>query len=168
MRRLHPVLIGSLAVAVLDGIEPVIFYALRGVHPMRVFQGIAAGLLGRESFNGGVPTMVLGMGLHLFIASVIVTLYWLASRRWKALAERPVPYGILYGLVVYAVMTFIVVPLSAAGSGIRIPPPVMLANGIFAHLFCVGLPTAFAVGRSGGRYHREVRRSGGIKPQIVS
>jgi hypothetical protein len=153
MRRLHPVLIGSLAVAVLDGLEPVIFYALRGVRPMRVFQGIAAGLVGRESFNGGIPTMLLGMGLHLVIASVVVTLYWLASRKWTALAERPVPYGILYGLVVYAVMTFVVVPLSAAGSGIRMPAPVMLANGIFAHLFCVGLPTAFAA-RAAGRQAR--------------
>jgi len=145
MTSTKTLLAGIAAVAVLDGLEPVIFYALRGVHPIRVFQGIAAGLLGRESFNGGIPTMLLGMGLHLFIASVVVLVYWLASRKWSGLTERPVRYGVLYGLMVYVVMSFGVVPLSAAGSGIRMPPPVMLANGIFAHLFCVGLPTAFAV-----------------------
>jgi hypothetical protein len=141
MRRVHPVVFGALTVALLDGLEPVIFVALRGGQPMRVFQSIAAGLLGRDAFTGGIRTVLLGMALHLFIASVVVVVYWLASRRIPALARKPFVYGPLYGLVVYAVMNFVVIPLSATGNGIRMPAPIALANGIFAHLFCVGIPT---------------------------
>ncbi len=143
--RKHPILLGAGAVAVLDGLEPVIFYAFRGVHPMRVFQGIAAGLLGREAFNGGIPTALLGLGLHAFIATVVVATYWLASRQLPILTRRPFLCGPLYGLAVYVVMTFGVVPLSAAGAGVQMPRLPMLVNGIFAHVFCVGIPTALAV-----------------------
>lgn len=145
MRLRHPILIGALAVALLDIVEPVIFYALRGVQPIRVFQGVAAGWLGRDSFAGGLPTALVGAATHLFIATIVVTVYWIASQKFPMLTRRPVASGIVYGLAVYVMMTFVVVPLSAAGAGIRIPPPVLLANGIFAHLVCVGLPTAFIV-----------------------
>jgi hypothetical protein len=141
MRRLHPVVIGALTVALLDGLEPVIFVALLGGQPIRVFQSIAGGLIGRDAaFSGGASTMLLGMALHLFIASVVVVTYWAASRRMPALARKPFVYGPLYGLAVYVVMNFAVIPLSALGNGIRLPAPVALANGIFAHLVCVGIP----------------------------
>lgn len=58
-----------------------------GAHPVRVFQGIAAGVLGRESFNGGLPAALAGAGLHAFIASVGVVVYRLASRKLPALAR---------------------------------------------------------------------------------
>lgn len=135
---------GVAAVALLDGLDAIVFYALRGVHPMRVFQGIAAGLLGRAAFGGGAATAVLGVCLHVVIASVVVLVYWRASRALPALARRPVLVGAAYGLVVYAVMTFLVVPLSAAGAGLRLPQAPVLMNGIFAHLVCVGIPTGLA------------------------
>ena len=144
----RPVVVGALAVAILDGLDPVIFYAFRGVAPGRIFQGIAGGLMGREAaLAGGTPTVVLGMALHLFIASVVVITYWLASRKLPALVRHPIAYGMLYGLAVYAVMNFIVIPLSALGSGLKVPTiaitPAFL-NGIFATLFCIGIPTGIA------------------------
>jgi hypothetical protein len=144
MRLPRPIVAGIAAVAVLDILEPIIFYGLRGVPPIRIFQSVAAGLLGRESYRGGLGSALLGAALHVFIASVVVIVYWLASRRLTALAERPLLWGVLYGLAVYAVMTFIVIPLSAIGGGVRIPPLPALLNGIFAHVVCVGPPAAFA------------------------
>src|SRR5688500_16084412 len=70
---------GALIVALLDGLYPVILYGLRGVTPDRVFQGIAAGLLGREAFRGGMVTAALGLGLHVFIALVVVATYFALS-----------------------------------------------------------------------------------------
>jgi hypothetical protein len=145
MRVPRPILAGILAVAVLDILEPIIFYGFRGVPPIRIFQSVASGVLGREAYTGGVPSALLGAALHVFIASVVVIVYWRASRRLAVLTQRPLLCGILYGLAVYAVMTFVVIPLSAIGGGLRIPALPALLNGIFAHIVCVGPPSAFAV-----------------------
>ena len=67
------ILFGTLAVGVLDLADALIFFGLRGARPIRIFQSIAAGLLGRASFSGGVPTALLGVILHFFIAFLIVT-----------------------------------------------------------------------------------------------
>lgn len=135
------ILYGGLVVAVLDIVYAIIFWHLRGAAPIRVFQGVAAGLLGRDAFEGGPPTAVLGGLLHLFNALVIVAIYVLASRRLPPLARRPVPWGLLYGVVVCLVMTYVVIPLSASPSG---PPSLtVLAINLVHHALFVGLPCAF-------------------------
>ena len=53
--------LGALAVGVLDGLDAVIVWGLRGVGPARVFQGIAAGLLGPEARSLGAPAALLGV-----------------------------------------------------------------------------------------------------------
>ena len=129
-------------VAVLDILDAIVFFGLRGVAPSRILQSIASGVLGREAFQGGAATAVLGLGIHLFIAFVIVAIYVLASRRVAALRRDPFLNGPFYGLVVYVVMNWIVVPLSAAGAGAR--PTAVLINGILIHIFGVGIPAALA------------------------
>ena len=47
---------GTLAVAVLDGLAAIITAGLRGTAPPRLFQGIAFGLLGRDTYTGGPTT----------------------------------------------------------------------------------------------------------------
>ncbi len=109
-------LYGTLAVGILDILDAFLFFWFRnGVRPTRILHSIAAGLLGRETaVAGGLATAMLGLGLHFFIAFVIVLTYHLASRRLTACGEHPVVCGILYGLAVYAVMNFVVLPPSAA------------------------------------------------------
>lgn len=132
--------LASLVVGTLDIAEVILFYWLRGVAPVRVLQGVATGLLGRSSFQGGIGTALLGLALHFFIATVVVCVYYVASRRIALLRSAPIVMGVLYGLAVYAFMNAVVLPLSAAG-----PPQLrvaMVLNGLFAHVFCVGIPTA--------------------------
>ena len=130
----------ALVVGTLDIAEVILFYWLRGVAPYRVLQGVATGLLGRASFQGGMRTALLGLALHFFIATVVVIVYHLASRKIALLRRSPMAMGVVYGLLVYAFMNAVVLPLSAAG-----PPKLMLPmvlNGLFAHVFCVGIPAA--------------------------
>lgn len=137
------ILLGGLAVGILDGLDAVIFFGLKfKATPIRVFQGVAAGLLGKEAAKGGVPTFLLGLGLHFLIATIIAAIYVLASRRAPALARHAVPLGLLYGAFTHLVMSYVVVPLSAAPSG-AFSLPVFL-NGILGHAFLVGLPAALA------------------------
>jgi hypothetical protein len=135
-------LAGALAVGVLDGLDAVVFFGLRGVSPIRIFQGIAAGLLGRASFDGGAATVILGIALHFTIAAAVVATYHLASRRLPALARHPFVLGPLYGLVVFVVMNRVVIPLSAIGPRRMAGAP--LINGLLIHAFGVGLFSALS------------------------
>ena len=131
---------GALTVGVLDGLDAIVFFGLRGVPPERIFQAIASGLLGRAAFQGGVRTALLGVLLHFTIALSVVTIYHLVSRRVPELARRPFVWGPLYGIAVYLVMYSIVLPLSAVTMRPR-PLPVVI-NGLLIHMIGVGTPAA--------------------------
>lgn len=141
--------LGALAVGALDGLDAIVVWALRGVGPQRVFQGIAAGLLGPDAFQLGAPAAALGLALHFLIATAVVAVYVLASRKRPALLRRPVLGGAGYGVAVWLVMNFAVIPLAFD----RAPrfSAAMVANGLFAHVFLVGLPAAWAARRAARR-----------------
>ena len=148
MRRVSAVraiLRGTLIVGVLDILDAFLFFWFRNdVGPVRILQSIAAGAQGRSAFQGGAASAALGALLHFSIAFVIVTTYFVASRWVKILVRRPVICGVVYGVVVFAVMQFIVVPNSATGGPVRWPPWPVLVNGLLIHAFGVGLPSALA------------------------
>jgi len=113
----------GLVVGVLDGLFAVgvCVTAGTGCVPIRVFWGIAAGVIGRDAaLAGGLTTAALGVGLHLLIATIWATLYFLAYQRWAAvrrLVESPygvIKVAVLFGFLVYLVMDFVVLPLSHA------------------------------------------------------
>jgi hypothetical protein len=142
-RSLSPaqaVLLGTLTVGVLDLIDAMVFFGLRGVAPVRILQSIAAGLLGRDAFRGGPATAALGALLHFFIAFGIVCVYYLVSRRLGILTRHPVLCGLLYGVLVFVIMNRVVIPLSAAVMGPMSLP--VLVNGLLIHALGVGLPSA--------------------------
>ena len=139
--------LGTLLVAVLDITEVIVFYGIRGVAPSRILQAVAAGLIGRErAISGGIATAALGLTIHVCIAFVVVLIYHLAARRIRALTARPILMGALYGLAVYLMMNFAVLPLTATGPP-RLSPWWVVANGLFAHVFCVGIPAAVTARR---------------------
>lgn len=137
------ILLGGLVVGALDISDALVFFGLRGAKPIRIFQSIAGGLLGRATYTGGVATAVMGGVLHFLIATGIVATYYGLSRKIDLLIRQAVPCGVLYGVVVYAVMNAVVVPLSAAGGGGAPSLPVLL-NGLVIHMVGVGLPSALA------------------------
>lgn len=138
---------GALVVGVLDLLDALLFFGARGVPPVPILHTIAAGLLGMAAFRGGAATAALGVLLHFGIALGVVAVYYAASGRLPRLRRQPLLYGPLYGLLVYAVMTLIVVPLSAAPDGPR-PWPVIV-NGLLIHVLGVGLPAALAARAAG-------------------
>ena len=130
----------ALLIGTLDIADALIFYAIRGVAPIRILQGIASGLLGRTAFNGGTRTALLGLALHFFIAATVATIYILASRSLP-LSRHPLLYGTLYGVAVYIVMNYVVLPLSHIGLR-PLPPLIPLINGVAALIFFIGIPVA--------------------------
>ncbi len=112
----YTILWAGLTCGVLDGLSATVVSALFGGTPIRLFQGIASGLLGRNAFQGGAGTAVLGILLHFTVALGAATVYYVASRRLPVLIEHALICGIAYGAAVHLFMTFVVIPLSAIGS----------------------------------------------------
>jgi hypothetical protein len=140
-RSLTLVLAGGIVAGGLDIVYAIVFWAVkRGVPAQRILQSVAAGLLGPASFKGGTPTAALGLALQFFIAITMAVTYYFVARRWPLLVQRPVWCGLGYGLILYGVMNYVVVPLSAAGKGSHDPVWVILS--ILVHMGLIGLPIA--------------------------
>jgi hypothetical protein len=107
---------------------------------------IAAGLLGRQAFHGGIGTYVLGVLLHFLIAFSFAAFYYAASRKLGFLTEHPLVCGLFYGAAVQEVMNLVVLPLSALHA--RGPYKLHdLILGLLVHMVVVGLPISFSVRR---------------------
>ncbi len=141
---------GGLAVGVLDALDAIIFFGIRnGVKPIRIFHSIASGLLGRErSISGGLKTALLGVFLHFLIAFILATVFYLASSILPLLIRHAVISGLIYGVAVYFVMNFVVLPLSAVPPRTGPIPWAVFLNGVIGHALLVGLPIAFLARRS--------------------
>jgi hypothetical protein len=107
------VCLGGLLIALGDAIfATFVWFSWTGPGLIRLFQTIAVGVLGKASYEGGVAVAVLGAGLHLFMATTFVAVYTLVSRRLPELLRRPFVHGPLYGVLLYVMMNFVVMPLS--------------------------------------------------------
>jgi uncharacterized membrane protein YagU involved in acid resistance len=133
---------GMLVIGSLDITYAILFWTFRaGVGPIRVLQSVAAGLLGRAAaMSGGLKTAMLGLALHYFISFCIVLVYWLAAKSLPVLRRHAVILGVLYGVAVYLVMNYVVIPLSATKTG----PFNLLwfTCSLIVHAFLIGLPAA--------------------------
>ena len=141
------VLAGGFVAGALDIVYACVFWAVKaGVPAHRILQSVAAGLLGEASFEGGAGTAVLGFALHFFIAVSMSVTYYLVSRRWALLRERAVLAGAGYGLLLYGIMNYIVVPLSAAGPGEK--DPLWVGLTVAVHILLIGIPIALFARRA--------------------
>jgi hypothetical protein len=140
------ILVGGLIAGVID-----IFVAsaINHVGPGVILQAIASGLLGKASYRGGPTTIGLGLALQLGMSLIISAIYGLASARLPALVRRPLSFGALYGVGVFIVMSFIVMPLSAVYPKSH-PAPVGVALQ-FAAMILFGLILTVTQSRLGAR-----------------
>jgi hypothetical protein len=107
---------------------------------------IAGGLLGRQAFQGGAGTYVLGITLHFFIACSAAAIYYGVSRKLIFMTEHPLVCGLFFGAAVQEVMNLVVLPLSALHS--RGPYKLSdLILGLVVHMVVIGLPISFSVRR---------------------
>jgi uncharacterized membrane protein len=105
---------------------------------------IAAGLLGRQAFQGGPAIYLLGVLLHFLIAFSAAAIYYLASRKLIFLREHPLVCGLFFGIAVELVMRLIVLPIS----GLHARGPYQYVNsveGLLVHMILVGLPISYSI-----------------------
>jgi uncharacterized membrane protein YagU involved in acid resistance len=81
--------------------------------PYIILQAIAGGVLGKASFSEGTPAALLGLLLQWAMSLLIAWLFVLASRALPVLKRRWLAAGLAYGVAIFFVMNYVVVPLSA-------------------------------------------------------
>jgi hypothetical protein len=137
-KLLYPILVGGILAGTFDLIAAFITFGLGNPRL------IAGGLLGRQAFQGGTGTWILGVVLHYFIALSAAAIYCLSSRKLEFLKDHWLVCGLFFGIAVFLVMNLIVLPLSAY----HYTGPYQyrgLVQGLLVHMVIIGLPISFSL-----------------------
>jgi hypothetical protein len=150
-RAIKAILLAGCAAATIDLVYISIFtYVVSGIGPLRILQSVATGLLGAASYDGGYGSGVLGFICHYVILIIAATMFWAASRKIPFLTRQALIAGVLFGLAIWLVMNFIIVPLSAAP-----PRQITLTLGtvcnFIAHLVLIGPTLSLVMRKYAGR-----------------
>jgi len=142
------ILLGGAVAGACDITYAIVYSYLRArVPPMTLLQYVASGLVGPEAFKGGAPMAALGLALHFFIAFTAAAVYVVAARSLPLLTERTILCGTIFGVLVFAFMNLVVVPLSRTQPRTSISW-LTLTTGLAIHMIGIGLPIAFAARRA--------------------
>jgi hypothetical protein len=153
MKSLKPILYAGALVGVLDITAACIqVYIASGMMPIRLLQGVAGGLLGRGSYNGGFATAALGLVMHFMMALTVATIFYALSRRFSLPKNLlgVVAVGLLYGAAVFAVNNFATAQFLSWVRSLYLHTPILFKppmgwSQLVIHLFCVGLPIALVM-----------------------
>ena len=118
-----------------------------GGGPVLTGKIVASVLVGGVAFNGGAWPVVLGVAMHFAVAMTVAAIFYGLSLRWPTLLQHAVPAGVLYGLGVFAVMNYGVLPLLSWLRSLYLHTAVSLKGPmgwpqVIIHVFFVGLPLA--------------------------
>ncbi|MFL5297131.1 MAG: hypothetical protein ACJ798_12190 [Phenylobacterium sp.] len=111
-----------------------------GLPPVTIGKAVARGWFGKAAMQGGLDVAMIGMASHFTIVLAFAAAFVLASLREPALRRWFFVAGPLYGAVIFDIMRFIVLPISAAGYAM--PKPPVLFFEFAGHVFLVGLVIA--------------------------
>jgi hypothetical protein len=138
----------GLLTGITDGLFAVVLSVFAyGSTVARLWQGVASTLLGKEAFEGGATTALVGVLMHFGVAfgwSAVFIFLVLRSRRVRdvlASPYGPAKVGALYGPFIWSVMSLVVIPLLVHR------PPTIGARWwiqLVGHIPFVGIPIAAA------------------------
>jgi hypothetical protein len=142
------ILLGGLVAGALDITYACVHYGLvYDIAPTRIFQSVAAGVFGREEARaGGLTTAGIGLSLHFVLTTLMAAFFVAWTQMVPDLNKWPLLSGPTYGLAIFALMQFVVLPLSAAGGGNH-PEGQFLTGGLLIHAFGFGCPIALIAKR---------------------
>ena len=85
------------------------------LNPVIILQAVASGWRGNDAFHEGASSAALGYLLQCVMSAAIAAIFAVASTQIATLRRRWVIAGTAYGVGVFIVMNYVVVPLSAIG-----------------------------------------------------
>ncbi len=94
--------------------------------------------------KGDLATAALGLAIHFFIAFVVASVFYMASRKLVFLSRHAVVSGLLYGVLVYGFMYWVAMPLAYP---VAHPSLSRDLTAVCVHMFLIGLPIALIARR---------------------
>jgi hypothetical protein len=140
-------LYAAAVIGIIDFLYATLFVLWRGRPWYRPWQGVAASVLGAESFNRGAGSAALGILLHFAVAACIAGVYLLLSRWIPLLWQQVLACGVAYGAIAFFVMNLVVIPLTRIGR----QPLVWSAfniGAIICHVLLIGPAAAYFARRA--------------------
>jgi len=145
-RPLTAILVGGGIAAMLDIVYAILRNGGYGKSPLWVLQSVASGWMGNDAFASGVGGGVIGLLSHFAILLIAAALYWAAAQRFPLLRTQWLLCSAIFGVAVYLIMNFAVLPLSAFPFNPKYPA-LKLLEGFASHAVFVGLPIGWATKR---------------------
>ncbi|WP_343519918.1 hypothetical protein [Sphingomonas sp.] len=97
-----------------------------------------------DAKNWGATGAAAGLAVHFVLMAIMAAIFVLAADRMPQLKEKPILWGVIYGLVTYVAMNLVVVPLRFG----TFPVSAMgIATQLFCHIVLVGIPIALIARR---------------------
>jgi hypothetical protein len=127
--------------------QGIVFGLILKTPMISALQYVASGIMGESAFAGGLATALLGLVLDLIIITIMAGIFIFSVDRIPLLRRNVIAGSILYGVGVFIVMNFIILPLSAAP--VLPPPPTWLLVELFLqHILLITLPFGILVRRN--------------------
>lgn len=142
MRGTRYFILAWLAAGTLDLLSAFVFAGLGDQHtsPLAVLRGVGSGPFGDHIKEEGLWGALIGFIVHYALMANMTAVFVAANHFIPALRRQPVITGLAYGLLLYLVMYCGVLPTRYPG---YFPHGAYkIANALFSHLICVGLPMA--------------------------
>lgn len=137
---LRPIILATLLCGTLDILLAIGLTLARGRQPATMLRFVASGPFPGAT-EWGAGGSLLGLCVHFVLMAIMIAAFVIAARTLPTLLDHPISWGIVYGLITYAIMNLMVVPARFPSAW----PPGALSIGtqLFAHIALVALPTAF-------------------------
>ena len=139
-----PIAIATAIAGTLDILAAIISTLIAGKAPIHMLQSVASGPLGAVALTSPAYAAA-GLLTHFAIMACMVTAYMVVAQRSRLLLDRPILAGALYGILLWLVMYWVVMPLR-----FHAPHPsqlVPIAKQLFSHIILVGIPIGLVARR---------------------
>jgi hypothetical protein len=139
-----PIIVATLTCGTLDILFAMILTLWRGKQIGGMLRFVASGPF-PQSTDMGAAGSLLGLAVHFTLMAIMVAVFVVAARALAWLLDKPWLSGLIYGLLTYAVLNLVIVPMRFPAAW---PPSTLsITTQLFAHIFLVGLPTAYIARR---------------------
>lgn len=133
------ILTATLIVGGLDFVYASLSAVLRGGSFIKLWQFVASGLLGKQAFAMGAPGILCGAACHFLVMAAFSAAIYFLYEKVPLIGKQPVVSGVVYGVCIWLVMNFVVVPLSNTGTAApRLELGAIMNLGFAVHLI-IGL-----------------------------
>jgi len=112
------------------------------IPPAFIFKFIASGWFGSAAFKGGTEMVIWGLLFHYLIAAIFTIICFLLYPGAVRIFKNKYFTGVIYGLAVWLIMNFAVLPFTNIHKGPTHINTIGLIKGIGALIICVGIPVA--------------------------